>query len=161
MTPLPARISAALLVLILPALSLAAAAPPVDSGQVIYRQGVLPTGQPITASREPGMAISGAAAACMNCHKRSGLGTREGQATIPPIAGSYLFHPRAGTVDDLDLPFVEGMRADRDPYTEATLARAIREGIAGDGKPLNYLMPHYVLDDAQMAALIALSLIHI
>ena len=47
------------------------------------------------------------------------------------------------------------MRADRDPYTDATLARAIRDGIDADGRPLSYLMPHFQLDDAQMAALIA------
>jgi len=124
-------------------------------GKAIYRTGHLPDGKPIRAQREPAMSISGSTAACMNCHKRSGLGAREGQTAIPPIAGIYLFHPRAGTVDNLDLPFVEGMKPDRDPYTEASLARAIREGIAADGKPLFYLMPHFALDDAQMTALVA------
>src|SRR5262249_40055968 len=51
--------------------------------------------------------------------------------------------------------FVEGMRPDRDPFTEETLARAIRDGIGADGKPLSYLMPHYTLDDAQMTGLVA------
>jgi mono/diheme cytochrome c family protein len=124
-------------------------------GQQIYRQGLLASGQPVQAEREEGMQIEGRAAACVNCHRRSGLGMKEGRTSIPPVAGSYLFHPRAGTVDDLDLPFVEGMRADRDPYTNETLARAIREGIGADGKRLNYLMPHYALDDEQMAGLIA------
>jgi hypothetical protein len=130
-----------------------AAAPTV--GQQIYRNGVLPSGLPLQAEREPGMRIEGATAACVNCHRRSGLGMKEGRRTIPPIAGTYLFHPRAGTVDDLDLPFVEGMKADRDPYTEATLAQAIRRGIGADGKPLSYLMPHFALDDAEMTELIA------
>jgi hypothetical protein len=80
---------------------------------------------------------------------------QEGRTTIPPVAGIYLFHPRAGTVDDLDLPFVEGMRADRDPYTDATLARAMREGIGADGKRLSYLMPQYTLNEQEMAELIA------
>jgi hypothetical protein len=124
-------------------------------GQRIYREGVLPAGQPVQAEREQGMQIAGPAAACVNCHRRSGLGMKEGRTSIPPVAASYLFHPRAGTVDDLDLPFVEGMRADRDPYTNETLARAIREGIGADGKRLNYLMPHYTLDDEQMTGLIA------
>ncbi len=124
-------------------------------GEAIYRSGVLPSGKPLQAEREPGMRIAGTTAACVNCHRRSGLGMREGRRTIPPIAGSYLFHPRAGTVDDLDLPFVEGMKADRDPYTDATLAEAIRKGVGTDGKPLSYLMPHYALDDTQMAGLIA------
>ena len=126
-----------------------------DVGERIYREGVLPSGQPVQAERGAGLQAAGAAAACVNCHRPSGLGMKEGRTTIPPVAGSYLFHPRAGTVDDLDLPFVEGMRADRDPYTQATLARAIREGIAADGRPLSYLMPHYRLDDEQMAGLIA------
>jgi hypothetical protein len=37
------------------------------------------------------------------------------------------------------------MRTDRDPYTDATLARAIRDGLGVDGTPLNYLMPRYDL----------------
>ena len=101
------------------------------------------------------MRIEGATAACVNCHRRSGLGMREGRRFIPPIAGIYLFQPRAGTVDNLDLPFVEGMRGDRDPYTDATLARAIRKGLAADGKPLSVLMPRYALNDADMAEMIA------
>jgi hypothetical protein len=129
-----------------------AAAP---AGESIYRQGILPSGQPLSARREPDLAISGIDAACTNCHRRSGLGEIEGRITIPPIAGPYLFHPRAKDRDDLDLPFVDGMRADRDPYTDATLARAIREGIGVEGRPLNYLMPQYALNDSDMAALIA------
>lgn len=125
-----------------------------SAGESIYRQGRLTDAQPVRALREPGMQLDGSAAACVNCHRRSGLGMKEGRTSIPPVAGSYLFHPRAGTVDDLDLPFVEGMRPDRDPYSDATLARAIRLGVAADGKPLNYLMPHYDLDDAAMASLV-------
>ena len=34
------------------------------------------------------------------------------------------------------------------------MARAIREGIAVDGRPLSYLMPRYHLDDAAIAELI-------
>jgi len=143
---------ALLLVFGLPAAALAGAA---TVGETIYRSGLLPSGRPLQAEREPGMRIEGATAACVNCHRRSGLGMKEGRRTIPPVAGIYLFHPRASTADDLDLPFVEGMRPDRDPYTDATLARAIRQGRGADGKPLSYLMPHYTLDDAQMTELIA------
>ncbi|MDB6091086.1 MAG: hypothetical protein JWN85_3870 [Gammaproteobacteria bacterium] len=137
------------------ACGLLAGAQATEVGQTIYRRGMLPSGEPLQAEREPGMHIEGATAACINCHRRSGLVMKEGRRTIPPIAGSYLFHPRAANADELDLPFVEGMRADRDPYTEETLARAIRTGIGADGRSLSYLMPHFRLADAEMAALIA------
>jgi hypothetical protein len=123
-------------------------------GERIYREGLLPSGQPLRAVRGPSLQLSGTEAACINCHRRSGLGMTEGRATIPPVAGIYLEHPRAGIGDDLDLPFVEGMRPDRDPYTDASLARAIRSGVGVDGNPLNYLMPRYDLDDASMGVLI-------
>jgi cytochrome c553 len=125
------------------------------AGESIYRTGHLADGTPVTAERESGMEVSGRVTACMNCHQRSGLGAREGQVSVPPVAGSYLFNPKAGTADSLELPFVENMRPDREPYTEASLAAAIRDGIANDGRLMSYLMPHYRLDDAQMASLIA------
>jgi hypothetical protein len=115
---------------------------------------VLPSGAPLAGRRAPDLTVSGIDAACISCHRRSGLGEKEGLVNIPPISGIYLFHTRARDGDDLDLPYVETMRPDRDPYTEATLARAIRQGVAADGSKLSYLMPRYKLNDADMAALI-------
>ena len=126
----------------------------VSVGEAIYRLGVLGSRESLVAKREDGLRMQGADAACVNCHQRSGFGSKEGRIAIPPITGRYLFHPRDPGGENLDLPFVESMRSDRDPYTEATLARAIREGLDAQGKPLNYLMPHYALNDADMAALI-------
>ena len=127
------------------------------AGQSIYRRGVVGSGAPLEAIREAGgFSTKGADAACVNCHQRSGLGANEGRNStlIPPIAGRYLFRPRVAGPDEPNLPYVQGIRANRDPYTEATLARAIREGIGSDGKPLSYLMPRFALNDADMAALI-------
>jgi hypothetical protein len=126
----------------------------IHSGESMYRDGLLPSGQLVTGRREGNPPVSGAAAACSNCHRRSGLGEIEGTIKIPPIGGPYLFHARAKGREDLDVPYVENMRIDRDPYTADTLARAIREGIGVDGKPLNYLMPRYDLSDADVAVLI-------
>lgn len=125
-----------------------------DVGEAIYRHGMLGSGQPVEAIRAAGVRMEGADAACVSCHRRSGFGSKEGFISIPPITGRYLFHPRASNDDDLDLPYVETMRTDRDPYTDATLARAIRDGVDSAGKPLSYLMPHFALGDADMAALI-------
>jgi hypothetical protein len=125
-------------------------------GQAIYLRGMLGSGAPLPASRQAGgLNTRGADAACVNCHQRSGFGATEGRNRIPPVTGRYLFHPRARNMDERDLPYVEGVRANREPYTEATLARAIREGIDSEGRPLSYLMPRFALNDGDMAALIA------
>jgi hypothetical protein len=124
------------------------------AGESIYRLGLLPSGEPLTAQREGAPPLSGAQAACSNCHQRSGLGEIEGTNAIPPIGGPYLFRPRAASRRQLTVPYVEGMSVDRAPYTTDTLARAIREGLGVDGEPLNYLMPRYSLSDGDMAALI-------
>jgi hypothetical protein len=142
------------------ALACAAADPPAlaasvaRAGESIYRRGVLPSGAPLVGQREGGATLEGQDVACIRCHRRSGLGAMEGRgSSVPPISGPYLFRPRSH--DDNDVPFVESMRADRDPYTEATLKRAIREGVGADGRHFGFLMPHFALDDAAMAALIA------
>jgi len=128
---------------------------PDAAGEAIYRSGVLPSGAQLVGRRSTGLPTVGREAACVNCHRRSGLGMREGRQIIPPVAGRYLFYPRSHPGDDLDLPFVDTMRADRNPYTEATLARAIRDGVGVDGKPLGVLMPRFAMDDAAMSDLIA------
>jgi hypothetical protein len=125
-----------------------------DAGAAIYQRGVLTSGAPLEASRPGGLLMRGAEAACINCHRRSGLGAQAGAIAVPPITGRYLLHPRAQSREDLDLPYVDGMRADREPYSDATIARAIRAGLDSEGRPLSYLMPHFALNDADMAALI-------
>jgi cytochrome c553 len=126
-----------------------------STGEAIFQQGILGSGEPLKAMHDGGVRLQGAAAACINCHRRSGLGSREGTSSIPPITGRYLMHPRAQSPDDLDIPYIPGMRTDREPYTDETIARAIREGLDSEGKPLSNLMPQYALNDADMAALTA------
>ncbi|HHX4053599.1 c-type cytochrome [Burkholderia contaminans] len=126
---------------------------PADAGEAIFQRGILGSGAPLEAVHQDGVRLQGAAAACINCHRRSGLGSKEGNNIIPPITWRYLVHPRAQTAEDLDIPYVPGMRADREPYTEERLARAVRDGIDPEGRPLGRLMPQYALGDADMAAL--------
>lgn len=126
------------------------------AGEAIYLRGELGAGAPLAAIRvNSSVQTRGAEAACVKCHRRSGLGMKEGPVLIPPITGQYLFHPRTAKFDESPLPYVENARANRGTYTDATLARAIREGIDSDGKTLGYLMPRYQLGDADMTALIA------
>jgi hypothetical protein len=133
----------------------AAEAPAESVGRSIYQYGVLASGAPLEGTRDAGdVGVKGPDAACVNCHQRSGLGSREGDISIPPITGAYLFHSRGRGSDKPVLPYVEGMHGNRDPYTDETLARAIREGIDSEGRPLSYLMPRFALSDPDMAALV-------
>jgi hypothetical protein len=120
-------------------------------GEAIYLKGVLGSGAPLTATRAGAEPVTGEQAACVNCHRRSGLGSQEARSSFPPITGQFLFHPLAGGTE---LPYIPGARLKRQPYTDITLARAIRDGVDADGRPISYLMPRFALDDADMAALI-------
>jgi hypothetical protein len=124
-------------------------------GEAIYLKGVLESGAPLTATRDDAEPVTGEQAACVNCHRRSGLGAKEARSSIPPITGQFLFHPTGGNAEEAQLPYIPTARLEREPYTDATLARAIREGVDSDGRALSYLMPRYPLNDANMAALIA------
>lgn len=128
--------------------------PAADPGEAIYRRGLTGSGAPLEARREGAENARGAAAACINCHQRSGLGGREGRVVVPPITGRYLYRPLPKNGGDRDIPYVEGMRGEREPYTDELLARAIREGVDPQGRPLSFLMPNYELGDADMASLI-------
>ncbi len=134
--------------------ALCSAEPQASAGEVIYRQGVLASGTVLRGAREAGVSVEGIAAACITCHRSSGLGTTEGRIVVPPIIGKYLFRPHSTNVKDMSLPHVAGYRSTREPYTDASLAQTIREGRAPNGRVLNYLMPRYALDDASMTALI-------
>lgn len=130
---------------------------PQDSpvGVAIYLKGILGSGAPLLATRSGTDPVIGDQAACVNCHRRSGLGSQEARSTIPPITAGFLFRPKGVRPDRDPLPYIPGARAEREPYTDATLARAIRAGVDSEGHDLSYLMPRYALNDADMAALIA------
>ena len=94
------RTSGAILALLLAAS--AAAEPRVSpselaAAEALYRQGILPSGRPLRAERQRAEPLEGAAAACVNCHRRSGFGTEEGRIVIPPINGKYLFRASSPT----------------------------------------------------------------
>lgn len=164
--------SALLLAALWPTCILAAAGSPsavpdaaaIKAGEGIYLRGELPSGAPLQGRREDAVpSASGADAACVNCHRRSGLGsTHQSNGLnsksignqIPPIAGRYLFENNAGH-DEANLPYVDGMRSGRTPYTPATLGRVLRTGIDADGHPLGKLMPRFTLSDDDLSALIA------
>jgi hypothetical protein len=148
--------AAALLIPAVAVLPIRAADRPEESvGESIYLHGMLSPDTPVMAVRENGgIPATGPEAACVNCHQRSGLGSREGEIYIPPVTSEYLFHDGSHTGADPLLPYVESIRT-RAPYTPATLERAIRDGLDSDGRQLSYLMPRYALGDREMADLLA------
>jgi len=126
-----------------------------SAGESIYRRGVTASGQPLIGSRVDAPSVEGASAACINCHRRSGLGSIEGRIRVPPITGRYLFERGTARASQAPLPYVESARTDHPPHSDESLARAIREGVDLDGRPMNYLMPRYALGDQDLASLVA------
>lgn len=121
-------------------------------GERIYRDGVGATGQPLTARGAAQMTLAGKDAACATCHRRSGYGTSEGKFVIRPIIGPALLQEQTVPVHAPRVKARVGV-SHRPPYSEALLARAIRNGIDAAGKPFDAVMPRYALSDVEMKAL--------
>lgn len=116
------------------------------AGESIYQEGLLVSGEPVRAVVQKGVILEGPDAACVNCHRRSGLGGSEGQNPVRPIAGRLLF-----TSSQTELARRWGVQAGTRPgYTRASLARALREGVDPNGRALDPLMPRYALSDAEV-----------
>jgi mono/diheme cytochrome c family protein len=128
---------------------LAASPPDSLAGRSLYLDGLKASGEPLHATVQKGVALSGAEAACVNCHRRSGLGGSEGQNPIRPIAGRLLFS--SSQTEFVRRRAVAGGAADGRPaYTRASLARALREGVDPTGRTLDALMPRYALGDDEI-----------
>ena len=132
----------------------------VQHGERIYRSGMLASGMPLLGSRSDGVRVSGASAACINCHRASGLGGAEGNQLVPPVVGSLLRAPgqrraeRAGRLA-AGLSRNEHPAYTRAGYTEQSFAQAMLSGSRPTGEAMGYLMPRYDLDAAALAQLLA------
>jgi hypothetical protein len=108
-----------------------------DTGRRMYREGILPSGEPLTAIVAGDVPVLGTQFSCQNCHGRSGMGSAEGTYIVPAIAGRMLFVPSP--------------QPERPAYDNVSLAKVLREGVTSSGRQLNPLMPRYVLSDAEVA----------
>ncbi len=120
----------------------------------IYRDGVLPSGKVLTAVAEADIELTGLQVACANCHRRSGLGTNEGNLVMPPITREFLFQAKKLGREHRFLYKTEGSGT-RPAYTMESLKKVIREGIDSSGRELGRLMPRYNLTDQESDALVA------
>lgn len=132
----------------------AAASTSEHDGERIYRSGILSSGKPLHAVREGGVPVEGQAAACVNCHRRSGIGVNEGRISIPPISGKYLFRPGDRAMPEAMVQPAGTTITRQKPYDEETLVRALRDGINPDGRELSYLMPRFTLNDTDATVLL-------
>lgn len=131
----------------------------IAAGKRIYEKGLLASGEALRAERD-GMVMSGASAACIQCHRRSGMGGYEGGAVVPPVAGPMLFNAPPPSADSRrrrapGVRLIDYHFRTRPAYTDAALARAIRDGVSPAGHRFDYLMPRYSLGDDDLAALAA------
>ena len=129
---------------------------PIETGERLYRHGILPSGEPLRATVGQDVMLRGARAACANCHRRSGYGGIEGSRVVPPITAQHLFGdpPLSNASQRARRTGVDSTTA-RSFYDSASFRRALREGRHLSGRPLSAPMPQYALADSDIDFLIA------
>ena len=118
-----------------------AGAADVDAGRQMYREGLRPSGEPLTAVVAGDVEILGTQFSCQNCHGHSGMGASEGAYIVPPVAGQFLF--------------AESPQPPRPAYTTESLATLLRDGVTPGGRHLGDLMPRYRMSDGDIESLAA------
>jgi hypothetical protein len=127
-------------------------------GERMYRQGLLPSGEPMVAVVQKDVRVDGTMFSCASCHVRSGMGSLEGTVITLPTAGSWLYKPLVGA--EMSPRSQERVPARLDPppfriaYDDETLARAIRVGRDPNDRVLSYVMPRYLLNNDDTEILI-------
>jgi ABC-type branched-subunit amino acid transport system substrate-binding protein len=123
-------------------------------GERMYREGILPSGQLMKVKGIT--AAPGTGFACVSCHLRSGLGSVQEGIITPAANGANLFKPsqirylKYGEDNSLYFP----TPVVRPPYSDASVARAIRSGVDPAGRTLDEVMPRYLLTDREMSILV-------
>lgn len=125
-------------------------------GERMYREGILPSGEPMQALVQVDIPVEGTMFTCDNCHLTSGLGTVEGTIITLPTNGAKLYRTlRVGAENEtnparmqLSKPFQGGDI--RPAYNDETLAEALWNGVSPTGRELDWNMPRYLLEDDEM-----------
>jgi len=128
-------------------------------GERMYREGILPSGEPMKAFVSGDVPVDGTAFTCVSCHLRSGLGSVEGEVITPPTNGRILYQPRESYIKgSAFVPSYSNYAKYlpvRPAYTDETLATLIAAGVDPTGRSVVKVMPRYEIDDRDMAILIA------
>ena len=122
-------------------------------GARIYREGVLGNGSDLVGVRPGGTGVVGRDAACIKCHRTSGMGSVEGNIRIPPISGKFLF-PADGSMNIANTDGIRGhsLKYARGTYTESSMRRALNQGVNLQNRSL-LLMPRFDLGDDDLRSL--------
>ena len=137
-------------------------------GERIYREGILPSGEPVEAIVKGDITVQGSMFSCQSCHMRSGLGSFEGGVVTPPTNAAKLFKPlevhtapvytavplKPKQIDEQNQEYYRTPHA-RPVYTDASLSVALQSGVDSGGRVMSDVMPRYLLDDKDMKLLIA------
>jgi hypothetical protein len=123
-------------------------------GKQIYQQGILQNGKPLIGFGVGNSQLVGSQVSCIQCHRRSGFGSTEGDLRISPILGDILYSERNKNYQQWNKHRTKGKGA-RPAYTDSTLIKAITEGLGADNRVLNPLMPRYNLNSTEAKALVA------
>lgn len=136
----------------------------VRSGERMYRDGLLPSGEPMKALIRGDVEVDGRSFSCVSCHLRSGIGSVEGQILSPPTNGKKLYQPyyqynplppdeQKSGKSMMNNPAAKPLF--RPAYDDQTVAAAIIDGVNPTGRQLNAVMPRYLINEPDMAILIA------
>lgn len=122
-------------------------------GERMYREGILPSGEPMLAVVQGDIPVDSRIFACVSCHQRSGMGSFEGTVFSPPVNGARLYKPWSKISDLSDsarkkLPRWMQTANFRPAYTDETLAVALRAGENPTGRKFKGVMPRYFLNDS-------------
>ena len=114
------------------------------AGKNIYMHGKLSSGKDIIATTVGDVQLTGEQAACVNCHRHSGLGSIEGSTIAPAITGEILFSEQKIKAHRYQPSTKQApYTLDRPAYTKDSLKNTLQSGVDINGYPLELLMPRY------------------
>jgi len=129
-----------------------------ELGERMYRDGILPSGEPMRAYVQQDIEVEGTMFSCESCHVRSGMGSIEGTVITLPTCESWLYKPLQGAEMKAEsqarVPSLFDPPPFRPAYTDVSLARAIRRGKDPNDRVLNYVMPRYLVGGTDLDILV-------
>ncbi len=127
-------------------------------GERMYREGILPSGEPMMALVSEDIEVDGTMFSCRSCRLRSGRGSLEGTVITLPTCGSWLYKPLVGREmrpqSEARLPDRLNPPPFRQAYTDRLVGGAIWAGKDANGRELSWVMPRYKMSTRDMEIMV-------